>query len=420
MDGKILGNDKFLCSYSKILIALYVGVGFLEKIHSIVNVVLALDGALTALALAYVILWFYVKRRFPTNPGVISLLIMTIFILFSSLVGLSDLDRFSVAGFAIVETWALILAVVEVRKDIHDVFFYFSIFAIVFTFVYSLIGLVQGIESEELRFSGLSDQSNSLGVMASISIILCMANIRKFNRIDATIVWNVITMALIPFFLYVLLKSDSRTSFFGLAFSTIVIIVVSFLFLKGRSSAFWAVIPALVVVVAALVFILTGERSLNSFSMDKLTSGRTTIWKETLGVMETKEYIFGFSGNTDMMINKLKRAGASNVTVVNQGERHLAHNMFLGMLFEYGGVVALSFTFGWFWIMMKGIMYMGGKKKWALREVFASFVILSFFIVHSFAESSIYFIGGAEQLVFILSIAAIYATAVARKRGTNE
>ena len=98
--------------------------------------------------------------------------------------------RFSVSGFAIVETWALVLALVEVKRDIHDIFLYLSLFAVLFSLVYSIFSLVEGIENSEVRVSGLSDQSNSLGVMAAISIILCMVNIRKWGKIAATIVWK--------------------------------------------------------------------------------------------------------------------------------------------------------------------------------------------------------------------------------------
>lgn len=415
-----LGDDRVASYYAKFIIITYTLIGFFEKIHSIVDVILVLDGIVTVFALLFITFWFYSRKRFPCNFGSVSFVTMTFFILFSSLVGGSDLERFSVSGFAIVETWALILAFIEIKKDIHDVFLYFSIFAVVFSFIYSIFGLVQGIESEEIRFSGLSDQSNSLGVMAALSIILCMMNIRKWKRVDATVVWNIFTIGLIPFFLYILWKSDSRTSLFALVVSCLFIVIVALLFLYRRTKAFWAFVPALCVVIAALIFILSGDRSVNSYTLDKLSSGRTIIWRETLESMDVEEYIFGFSGNSKKMVEKLEANEASSVTLVNQGERHLAHNMYLGVFFEYGIIAALSFIVGWLWIMGRGLGYMKGEKKWALREVFASLSILSFFIIHSLAESSIYFIGGAEQLLFIMSISAIYSITVAKRRKYNE
>lgn len=415
-----LGNDKAVSYYAKFIIVAYVLLGFFEKIHALVDTILFLDGLLTFFGMIFVFIWFFDKRRFPCNKGSICLLIFTFFILFSSLVGRSSMARFSVSGFAIVETWALILAIVEVKRDIHDIFLYLSLFAVLFAFVYSIFSLIEGIENSEVRVSGLSDQSNSLGVMASISIILCMVNIRKWRKIAATIVWNVIDVSLIPFFLFTLWKSDSRTSMLAIVLASLFIVITSLVFLRKQSSAFWALIPSLVVVVAALVFLITGVRSLKSYTLDTFSSGRTIIWRETFDSMGLKEYLLGFSGNDKDLMEKLVENGASSVTLSMQGEKHLAHNMFLGIFFEYGVFAAVTFIFGWIWTMKKGIGYLSKKKKWGSREVFASLSLLSFFLIHSIAESSIYFIGGAEQLLFIFSIAVLYAVTVAKRKSVNE
>lgn len=415
-----LGNDKAVSYYAKFIIVAYVLLGFFEKIHALVDTILFLDGLLTFFGMIFVFIWFFDKRRFPCNKGSICLLIFTFFILFSSLVGRSSMARFSVSGFAIVETWALILAIVEVKRDIHDIFLYLSLFAVLFAFVYSIFSLIEGIENSEVRVSGLSDQSNSLGVMASISIILCMVNIRKWRKIAATIVWNVIDVSLIPFFLFTLWKSDSRTSMLAIVLASLFIVITSLVFLRKQSSAFWALIPSLVVVVAALAFLITGVRSLKSYTLDTFSSGRTIIWRETFDSMGLKEYLLGFSGNDKDLMEKLVENGASSVTLSMQGEKHLAHNMFLGIFFEYGVFAAVTFIFGWIWTMKKGIGYLSKKKKWGSREVFASLSLLSFFLIHSIAESSIYFIGGAEQLLFIFSIAVLYAVTVAKRKSVNE
>ena len=415
-----LGNDKAVSYYAKFIIVAYVLLGFFEKIHALVDTILFLDGLLTFFGMIFVFIWFFDKRRFPCNKGSVSLLIFTFFILFSSLVGRSSMARFSVSGFAIVETWALILAIVEVKRDIHDIFLYLSLFAVLFAFVYSIFSLIEGIENSEVRVSGLSDQSNSLGVMASISIILCMVNIRKWRKIAATIVWNAIDVSLIPFFLFTLWKSDSRTSMLAIVLASLFIVITSLVFLRKQSSAFWALIPSLVVVVAALVFLITGVRSLKSYTLDTFSSGRTIIWRETFDSMGLKEYLLGFSGNDKDLMEKLVENGASSVTLSMQGEKHLAHNMFLGIFFEYGVFAAVTFIFGWIWTMKKGIGYLSKKKKWGSREVFASLSLLSFFLIHSIAESSIYFIGGAEQLLFIFSIAVLYAVTVAKRKSVNE
>ena len=97
------------------MIIIYVALGFFEKIHAIVDTILVLDGFATALGAAFIILWFDCRRNFSCNGGSVSLVVFTFFILFSSLVGASSLERLSVSLFALIETWALILAFAEVK-----------------------------------------------------------------------------------------------------------------------------------------------------------------------------------------------------------------------------------------------------------------------------------------------------------------
>ena len=407
-------DSVLLKNLAKVIISLYVAVGFFEKIHALLDVILVLDGVITAFGLGYIIFWFYRRRRFTMNTGTVSLFLMTFFILFSSLVGRSSFERLGVALFALVETWALLLAFTEVRREIRGIFLSFSLFAILFSLFYCIISLAEGLELEQARVQGLSDQANSLGVMAGLSVLLCMMNIRKCSTIALTVVWNALLLALVGFFVYAMFMADSRTSFFALVFSCLFIFVVAMLFLRGRSKAFWAVVPAVFVIISALVFILLSSRSLKAFTFDSLTSGRTIIWRDTFSIMGLKEYVLGYSGNTEKMMAMLKESGAAGVSV-SQSEKHLAHNMYFGMLFEYGLIPALSFIVFWIWSMVRGFKRLATKKRWAMREVFSALVFLAFFLIHEIGESSVYFIGGAEQLIFVISLSVIYSLSTFRR-----
>ncbi|MGN1164470.1 MAG: O-antigen ligase family protein [Candidatus Ornithospirochaeta sp.] len=422
MTADIEDKDSIMLeTLAKVIISLYVVVGFFEKIHALLDTILFLDGIITAFAAAYIVYWFYKKRRTTMNTGTVSLFLMSFFILFSSMVGKTSFERLGVAVFAIVETWSLLLCFSVVKEDIREIFIAFSIFAIVFSFFYCLFGIAEGIELDQARVQGLSDQANSLGVMAGLSVLFCMLNIRKWENLALTVVWNMAIALLIPFFVYAMFMADSRTSFFALVFACLFIFVVAMLFLRGRSKVFWAVVPAVFVIISALVFILASSRSLNAFTFDSLTSGRTRIWSDTFAVMGLKEYVLGFSGNTENMIRMLEESGASGVAV-SQSRKHLAHNMYFGMLFEYGIIPAVSFIVFWLWSMARGFRRLSKKKKWAMREVFSALTVLSFFLVHEIGESSVYFIGGAEQLVFIVSLSVLYGICTYGKAdgGRNE
>lgn len=402
-----LGRNKSMSIYGKVLLSLFVGVGFLEKIHDALETVLVLDGIITIMAFVYVVVYFSEKKSFNADSTTVPLLLFTFFILFSSLVGGSSWERVAVALFALVECWAFGIIMVENRRSIKRIFLFVSIAFLIYSFVYSLISLLQGMELQSVRYDGLSDQSNSLGVMAALSVLVAMVNFRRWGNIFLSILWNLLMALLIPFYLYVLVMSDSRTSFFALLFGCLFLSVLALVFTKPKSPIFWAIIPALLVVVAAVVGLLSSDRSINAYTIDTLTSGRTKIWGETFSVMGLKEYVLGFSGNTNEMYRALKESGASYVTLYNQGERHLAHNMYMGVLFEYGAIPALTFIVVWIGTMVKGVRNLG-KGKRGKRETIASLSILSFFVVHSIAESSIFFIGGTEQLLFIFSLSIIY------------
>ena len=90
------------------------------------------------------------------------------------------------------------------------------------------------------------------------------------------------------------------------------------------------------------------------------------------------------------------------------GEDHLMHNIYIQFLVEYGIVSAGAFIFLSVFLFVKGLAVMRRRAS-ARPLLITSLTLLLFFLVHSLAESSIYFIGGTEQFLFIFSSAVIYS-----------
>ena len=403
-----LDDDRLLSISAESILVLYVFVGFLEKIHSLLESVLVLDGIVMAFSVAFIFFYFSRKDSFDFSFYPISLFLLSFFILFSSFVGGSSLDRLAVALFSLVELWAIAIALSLLRRKVRRIFLIFSVSFLLFSLIYCLFSALQGFDKGEVRFEGLSDQSNSLGVMAALSVLFLMVNIRSWGDKVISVVINLFMLLIfLPFFLYVLVMSDSRTSLIALVISSVFLLVTDLLFIRKGSSLFWSFIPALLVVTAALVVIFTNERSLEAYSLSRLTSGRTLIWNDTFSVMGLKEYVLGFSGNTDRMLSAFKEAGISGVAYT-QGEKHLAHNIYLTLLFEYGIIPFLAFVSILFWALYKSFSFLSSGRRRGRREVFSSLTLIFFLMIHGIAESSILFIGGAEQLVFIVSLSLVY------------
>ena len=84
------------------------------------------------------------------------------------------------------------------------------------------------------------------------------------------------------------------------------------------------------------------------------------------------------------------------------------HNIYIQFLVEYGIVSAGAFIFLSLFLFMKALQTM--RRRASSRSLLIpSLTLLLFFLVHSLAESSIYFIGGTEQFLFIFSSAVIYS-----------
>ena len=393
---------------SECLLFAFAVVGYLEKIHDLYNLVMVLDAVLAVFSFFFVILWFFLQREYYSNPVSTSLTVMTLVILVSSVVGGSDSTRLMVAAFALLESWAVAVAVIVLKRQLQSILVPVYAFIIAFSVFYSIMSLVMGIESGETRYNGLSNQTNSLAVVAASSLIISLSMMGRKKGIISTVTANIALLLSSLLFAYTLKMTDSRTSYFALITALCFFLVFSLLHSRNRLSVILVSIVAVAAIGVTVVYLLSSSRSMRSETLASLTSGRTTIWTETLSRMEAEEYLFGFGGNSAEMAEALEERGMSRTLAEYLGEKHLMHNIYIQFIVEYGVVSAVAFTFGVIFLFISSFGTMRQERE-SVCCVLPSSVLMIFFLIHATAESSIYFIGGSEQILFILSSAVVYS-----------
>ena len=393
---------------AEIIIFLFALVGCLEKIHDLYYMVMVLDGTAAVISFFFVVLWFFRQRGLHRDGASSALAVLTLTVLVSSIVRSSDVPRLLVALYALIESWALGIAVMILGRRTKAVAGGVWTGVIFFAVLYSSLSLILGIEKGEVRFSGLSDQTNSLAVVAASAALICLSLIGRRKNIILSVGVNIALVLSTALYAYTLTKTDSRTSFFALVIALAFFLVLQFLFSSDRFSLLLSVVIALLMIAAVVVFLLSSSRSEGRLTLSSLTSGRTTIWSETLSRMEAEDYLFGFGGNSSEMTELLEERGMDERLAEYLGEDHLMHNIYIQFLVEYGIVSAGAFIFLSVFLFVKGLAVMRRRAS-ARPLLITSLTLLLFFLVHSLAESSIYFIGGTEQFLFIFSSAVIYS-----------
>lgn len=389
------------------LIYAFVVVGYLEKIHDLYYLVMVLDAVLAVISFFFIVLWFFLEKEYCRNPVSSSLCVLTSVILVSSVAGGSDSARLMVASFALLESWAVAIAVIILEKRIGSIMRAVYVFIIAFTILYALFSLAMGMEMSETRYSGLSDQTNSLAVVSASSLIIALSLTGRRRGIIGTVTANIALVLASVLFTYTLKTTDSRTSYFALLTALAFFLVLSFLHPEDRVSLVLVTVLSVIGIVVVVLYLLSSSRSLSSLTLSSLTSGRTTIWSGTLSRMEAEEYLFGFGGNSSAMTALLEERGMEKELAGYLGEKHLMHNIYIQFLVEYGIVSALAFTSGTIFLFVSSFSSMKRKseERWL---ILSSSSLILFFLVHSLAESAVYFIGGSEQVLFILSLSVVY------------
>lgn len=392
---------------SLFLLSLFVLGGALEKINAFFNFVLIFDGFLTIFSFFFVTLYFFYYKEFKKNVISISLTILTSIILFSSVINNSSIDRLLVAFFSLFQAWAIAISVINLKKDIVKIMTVYSAFLLIFALLYCLLSLFLYSEGSQ-RLDGLSNQSNAVGVLSSLSILLSLSLLGKKKNVVLTILINALLVFSLFVFLFSLYKSDSRTSilslivavfFFGILFSSCG---------KNRILSLVVVTAIVLLILVASFFLYSSSRTINANSLDDLSSSRISIWTETITNMNFEDFILGFGGNSEKMRLALLERGASESIVNYASNKHLMHNIFIQFLVEYGFVALFSFLSIYIFLFASFFKIKNVKEEDKKLLLFC-FSILVFFLIHELAESSIFFIGTMEQLFFVLSSAIIYS-----------
>ena len=396
--------------FSELILFLFFIVGYLEKIHSLYSVVIILDAVLAFFSFFFIVFYSFIFKEFRLNFVSRSLLFLSFSIIISSMVRNSDNERLAVALFALLELWAVIISLIILKDRLASISKVIFISVIIYSLIYSLVSVQMGLEENQLRYVGLSNQTNSLAVVASSSLLIALSLLKKRRNLVENISINGISALSIPFFLYTISKTDSRTSLFTLLFALGFFFILSLLISKKRKTK---IITGIIVFLSSLVVIfllISSSRSLKSDTLSSLTSGRTTIWLETLKCMDITDYLIGFGGNSSEMERLLIERGMSESLASYLKEKHLMHSIYLQFLVEYGFVAFISFSVCYIYLLFASFSVIRREENGEKREVvITSSVLLAFYFVHSFAESSIFFIGGAEQILFIFSFAVIYS-----------
>lgn len=391
------------------LIYAFVVVGYLEKIHDLYYLVMVLDASLALVSFFFIFLWFFLEKEYCRNPASSSLAVLTAVILVSSAIGGSDSARLMVAAFALLESWALAIAVIILGKRVGTIMTAVYVFIIAYTVFYTVFSIALGIGGGETRYSGLSDQTNSLAVVSASSLIIALSLMGRRRSIAASVLSNAALTAAALLFTYTLRTTDSRTSYFALLASLALFLSLTLLRSRDRVTLVLVSLLSILGILALVIYLLSSSRSLSSLTLSSLTSGRTTIWTETLSRMEAEEYLFGFGGNSASMAALLEERGMKSSLAVYLGEKHLMHNIYIQFLVEYGIVSALAFTFGSIFLFVSSFSSMK-EKRGDTGLLLSSSSLILFFLVHSLAESAVYFIGGSEQVLFILSLSVVYSS----------
>lgn len=389
------------------LLSLFVLGGALEKINAFFNFVLIYDGILTILSFFFVILYFFYYKRFRKNVISISLTVLTATILFSSVINNSSTDRLLVALFSLLQAWAIAIAVINVKKDIVRIVTIYSSFLLIFALLYCLLSLFLYSEGSQ-RLDGLSNQSNAVGVLSSLSILLSLSLFGKKKNVVLTILINTLLVFSLFVFLFSLYKSDSRTSILSLIGAVFFFGILFSIYGKNRVLSLIVVIAIVLLVLVASFFLYSSSRTINANSLDSLSSSRISIWTETITNMNFEDFVLGFGGNSEKMRLALLERGARESVVDYASNKHLMHNIFIQFLVEYGFVALFAFVSIYLSLFVSFFKIKNAKEEDKKLLLFC-FSILVFFLIHELAESSIFFIGTMEQLFFVLSSAIIYS-----------
>lgn len=262
------------------------------------------------------------------------------------------------------------------------------------------------------RFSGWTDNPNTLALMLAPTLIILIAQILERRR--NVLLWNV------PFLLVgllLMLQTDSRASLLWVAVAGLAM----FAFRQGVGISFWL---SLVVGVAAVLwwndisgFVLSlVDRSRSGRVDADILSGRSEMWPVGLDFFFQKPLTGHGPGMSEGLLDGLGAA-------FKEAEGEQFHNSYLTILVEYGVVVAAAVllvigTAVWGGVRTSSLVNRQRNRLWPIQGL--PWVILLGALGHAFFETWIMSPGNANSYVLWTCIWILVNQHVAARNSPGE
>ena len=401
--------DEFFKDLSTLIFFLYLGLAYFDLVDKWVPTILLLDGVLAAISAVYLFIWFYMNRKLKWDFASICFAVFALSMIISSIVGKTNMTRLAVMAFQIVQILTVSVALYSISDRLGPVMWWAGLFAVVFISFGAGLSLLEFDKTISwLRLEFLGTGTNSAGANFGIALLLCLMLLRRKNGI-----WvNLCLIALAIFLLYAQTLTKSRTA----QLSTVLGFVVWGLsvLVRGKKISFKSI--ALCFIILAIGFVvlyafMTSDRVQGKTyaNLDELTGKRISIWKESMAAMGNKEFFFGFGGNTERMMEVCEEAGASKHTL-SFVSWHFLHNIYVQIYVDYGIFALVSFVLGSIYLFFRGFVGVLSSEKNTIerRLLPVALSLASFLTAQNMMESLSLYIGGAEQMVFVTSLALLY------------
>lgn len=374
------------------LLYLYIVLGLLDAISCLVPMVIVSYGLITVISVAFIVLYFLNHKEIKLNIASTFFLLYCVFFLLSSAINKSDIDRFFVGAFAAIQIISVALACINLKETLNIHIRNFIYLIAIFAFAISFLSLASSIiTSDTGRITGITPNPNTLGGFAGFGILASMIIILLFKKGWKT---NILAILSLLVDAAVLARTESRTALLA-SLASVFVLFMLIAVLKNRKAVLATLIVFIIIAIAVLCLF---PRSIMSG-----LSGREEIWKTALTALTSKP-ILGFGGNTESMYRAFYEIGGDYPAGFTKN--HLMHNIYIQVAVEYGIIAFFAFFISIAAIAFKALRKYISCGNYAIASMLS---ILSFALVHGIAESSILYIGGPEQIIFVFSASACYA-----------
>ncbi|CAM3389134.1 O-antigen ligase family protein [Aequorivita lipolytica] len=277
----------------------------------------------------------YSKQAFPLFLILLILFIANLFYGYTN----NEYSEFNFKFFLIILIYILFSVFFENDpKAITSSLFFFSAGTAVLAILYFFNLLGSGIEVRNDRLLFLGENPNSLSVRVSLGVIVFIW-LALNNKLHSSLLKKIFLLIPVPLMMAMIIASGSKGSFLLCVFSVLLLLLISNN-LSKKTKIFSFVIVVLIFVLSYDVLLKSNlyERFLNS----TLTTGRSDIWKQALGIFYDNPFGVGEGG----YFKEIR---------LRTGESIDTHNLFIYLLVSGGFISFFLFSFFYFKLLKKSI-----------------------------------------------------------------